>query len=146
MRFYELNAGKIRIDGVPIEELTRENIHDLFCMVLQDTWLFEGSIKENVRYSRTDRSDEDVMNVCKAVGLHHYIETLPQEAVYIDEVTPGIRFALGASNVLDADVWVNEYGRYSSYSLFRMVRNRQNHHNRKTHNRAEKKRHAGGCH
>ncbi len=78
MRFYELNAGKIRIDGVPIEELTRENIHDLFCMVLQDTWLFEGSIKENVRYSKTDRSDEDVMNACKAVGLHHYIETLPQ--------------------------------------------------------------------
>ncbi len=78
MRFYELNAGRIRIDGVPIEELTRENIHDLFCMVLQDTWLFEGTIKENVRYSKTDRSDEEIINACKAVGLHHFIETLPQ--------------------------------------------------------------------
>ena len=77
MRFYELNAGKIRIDGVPIEELTRENIHDIFCMVLQDTWLFEGTIKENVRYSKTDRSDEEIINACKAVGLHHFIETLP---------------------------------------------------------------------
>ncbi|MBQ6441844.1 MAG: ABC transporter ATP-binding protein [Lachnospiraceae bacterium] len=77
MRFYELNAGKIRIDGVPIDELTRENLHDLFCMVLQDTWLFEGTIKENVRYSKTDRSDEEIIRACKAVGLHHFIKTLP---------------------------------------------------------------------
>ena len=77
MRFYELDSGQIRIDGTSTQELTRENIHDLFCMVLQDTWLFEGSIKENIRYSKTDATDEDVIRACKAVGLHRFIETLP---------------------------------------------------------------------
>jgi len=77
MRFYETNSGEIKIDGVPISNLTRENVHSLFCMVLQDTWLFEGSIKENVKYSMKDVSDEDVKNACKAVGLHYFIRTLP---------------------------------------------------------------------
>ena len=78
MRFYEVDSGMIRIDGIPIQKLTRENIHDLFCMVLQDTWLFEGTIRENIKYARTDATDEEVIDACKAVGLHHFIKTLPQ--------------------------------------------------------------------
>ena len=78
MRFYELNGGEILIDGVPINSLTRENIHNLFCMVLQDTWLFEGTIRENIVYSRQGVTDEEVVDACKAVGLHHFIHTLPK--------------------------------------------------------------------
>ena len=78
MRFYDVDAGEIRIDGTSIRQLTRENIHDLFCMVLQDTWLFEGTVKENIIYSKTGATDEDVIRACQAVGLHHFIKTLPQ--------------------------------------------------------------------
>nr|WP_246145618.1 ABC transporter ATP-binding protein [Bacillus rubiinfantis] len=78
MRFYELNSGEITIDGIPINQLTRKNVHELFCMVLQDTWLFEGTIKENIIFSKKDVSDEQVEEACKAVGLHHFIQTLPQ--------------------------------------------------------------------
>lgn len=77
MRFYELNSGKILIDGVPTDQLTRENVHDLFCMVLQDTWLFEGTIRENIVYSKEGVSDEDIARACKAVGIDHFIRTLP---------------------------------------------------------------------
>ncbi len=77
MRFYELDGGEIRIDGMPIHQVTRENLHDQFCMVLQDTWLFEGTIKENIIYSKQGVTDDQVIAACKAVGLHHYIRTLP---------------------------------------------------------------------
>lgn len=77
MRFYELNGGEILLDGVPASELTRKNIHDLFGMVLQDTWLFEGTIRENVVYSKEGVSDEDVARACRAVGIDHFIRTLP---------------------------------------------------------------------
>jgi ATP-binding cassette subfamily B multidrug efflux pump len=77
MRFYEVDSGEIKIDGVPISKLKRQNVHDLFCMVLQDTWLFEGTIKENIIYSKQGVTDEEVKNACKAVGLHHFIRTLP---------------------------------------------------------------------
>ena len=76
MRFNEINGGDILIDDVSIHDLTRENIHDLFCMVLQDTWLFEGSIKENLIYNQDHITDEQVQQACQAVGLHHFIETL----------------------------------------------------------------------
>ena len=78
MRFYELDGGEIRIDGIPTTELTRENIHDLFGMVLQDTWLFEGTIRENVVYGKEGISDQRLKEVCKAVGMHHFIKTLPK--------------------------------------------------------------------
>lgn len=78
MKFYDLNSGIIKIDGVPTTELTRENIHDLFTMVLQDTWLFEGTIKENIIYNSENISDEQIVEVCKTVGLHHFIKTLPK--------------------------------------------------------------------
>lgn len=78
MRFYELNGGDIFIDGISTKEMTRENVHDLFCMVLQDTWLFEGTIRENIVYCKENVSDGDVEKACRAVGIHHFIKTLPQ--------------------------------------------------------------------
>ena len=77
MKFYEINSGDIRIDSISTKQLTRENIHDLFTMVLQDTWLFEGTVKENIIYNRKNVSDDRVIEVCKEVGLHHFIKTLP---------------------------------------------------------------------
>lgn len=77
MRFYEVNSGKIMIDGVDTKSITRENVHDLFCMVLQDTWLFEGTVKENIIYNKKGVTDEEVIKACKAVGIHHFIKTLP---------------------------------------------------------------------
>ena len=78
MRFYEIDSGEILIDDVPISNLTRENIHKLFGMVLQDTWLFEGTIKDNIRYSKLDATDEEIENACKVVGIDHFIRTLPE--------------------------------------------------------------------
>ncbi|MDP1513186.1 ABC transporter ATP-binding protein [Paenibacillus sp. CMAA1739] len=78
MRFYELNGGEIYIDGTPISQLTRENVHKLFCMVLQDTWLFEGTIRENIVFSQKHVTDEQIEAACRAVGLHSFLKTLPQ--------------------------------------------------------------------
>ena len=77
MKFYEINSGDIKIDDVSIHDLTRENIHDLFTMVLQDTWLFEGTIKENIKYNTKNINDEQIKEVCKKIGLDHFIRTLP---------------------------------------------------------------------
>ncbi len=77
MKFYDIDSGDIKIDGISIKELTRENVHDLFTMVLQDTWLFNGTIKENIIYNQKGITDEDVQKVCKAVGIEHFIKTLP---------------------------------------------------------------------
>ncbi len=77
MRFYELDDGEICLDGIPTHQVTRENVHEQFCMVLQDTWLFEGTIKENIIYSKQGVTDQEVIQACKAVGLHHFIRTLP---------------------------------------------------------------------
>ncbi len=77
MKFYDINNGDIKIDGVSIKELTRENIHELFTMVLQDTWLFDGTVKENIIYNRKNVPDKRVEEVCKIVGLDHFIKTLP---------------------------------------------------------------------
>ena len=78
MKFYELNEGQIIIDGTPISELKKSGVHELFCMVLQDTWIFEGSIKDNIKYAKTEATDEEVKKAAKAVGLHHYVKTLPE--------------------------------------------------------------------
>lgn len=77
MKFYDINSGDIKIDGVSTKNLTRENIHELFTMVLQDTWLFSGTVKENIVYNNENISDEKVVEVCKTVGLDHFIRTLP---------------------------------------------------------------------
>ena len=78
MRFYEINSGDIKIDGISTKELTRENIHKLFCMVLQDTWVFNGTIKENIIYNNPNVTLEEVKKACITVGLDHFIKTLPQ--------------------------------------------------------------------
>ncbi len=76
MKFYEINSGNIYIDGISTKELSRKNIHDLFIMVLQDAWVFEGTIKENIRYNKTNITDKQIEDVCKVVGLHHFIKSL----------------------------------------------------------------------
>lgn len=78
MRFFEVNSGSITIDGVPIGALRRENVHDLFSMVLQDTWLFEGTVRENLVYNLKGVTDEDLERVCKACGIAHFVHALPQ--------------------------------------------------------------------
>ena len=77
MKFYDIDDGDILIDGVSTKELTRENIHDLFIMVLQDTWLFDGSIGENIKFNKKNIKEEDIWNACKVVGIDHFIKTLP---------------------------------------------------------------------
>lgn len=77
MRFHEVQGGEIRIDGIPIRDMTREDVHAQFCMVLQDTWLFEGTVRENLIYCTEGVTEERMIEACKAVGLHHFIRTLP---------------------------------------------------------------------
>ena len=77
MRFYEINSGSITIDGVNIDSMTRSQLHDLFGMVLQDTWLFDGTVRENLVYNKKDCGDEEIWRACKACGIDHFIKTLP---------------------------------------------------------------------
>ena len=78
MRFFEINSGVIKIDGVPISEMSRENVHKLFGMVLQDTWLFEGTVRENLVYNMEGITDRQLEEVCRACGLDKFVHTLPQ--------------------------------------------------------------------
>ena len=78
MKFYNINSGDIKIDDISIKDLKRKNVHDLFTMVLQDTWLFDGTIKENIIYNRENVSLDDVKKACKTVGIDHFIKTLPE--------------------------------------------------------------------
>ena len=77
MRFYEIGKGDILIDGVSVKDMTRANVHEQFCMVLQDAWLFEGTIRENIVYGRENVSDERIEEACKAVGIDRHIAALP---------------------------------------------------------------------
>lgn len=85
MRFYELSGGDIIIDGVSIKDMPREEIHDIFGMVLQDTWIFEGSIKENILFSKTGVSEDRLDEICKEAGIYHYVHTLPGGLDYVLE-------------------------------------------------------------
>ena len=78
MRFFEINKGDIKIDGISIKDLKRENVHDLFGMVLQDTWLFEGTVRENLVYNMENITDQQLETVCKACGIDKFIHSLPQ--------------------------------------------------------------------
>ena len=78
MRFYEIDSGDILIDGVSTKSVKREYIHDMFDMILQDTWLFDGTIRENLVYNKENVTDSELDTACEAVGLKHFIETLPQ--------------------------------------------------------------------
>ncbi|MBF0715987.1 ABC transporter ATP-binding protein [Gemelliphila palaticanis] len=77
MRFYDINSGSISIDGIPINKIDRLELRDYFTMVLQDTWLFKGTIMENLRYGRLDATDEEIIEAAKAAHIHHFIKTLP---------------------------------------------------------------------
>lgn len=83
MKFYEINSGDIKIDGQSIRELSRENIHDLFIMVLQDTWLFEGTIRDNIKYNKENVTDEEIMNALEIVGVDHFVRSLPKGLDYV---------------------------------------------------------------
>ena len=78
MRFFEVNSGSIRIDGVPTSELRREDVHKLFGMVLQDTWLFEGTVRENLVYNLPGVTDAQLETVCRACGLDKFVHSLPE--------------------------------------------------------------------
>ena len=83
MKFYDINSGQIIIDGYDTNELTRENVHDLFIMVLQDTWLFEGTIRDNIKFTKEDVSDREIWEALKTVGVHHFVKTLPGGLDYV---------------------------------------------------------------
>ena len=78
MRFFEPTGGSITIDGVDTKDMTRENVHRKFGMVLQDTWLFEGSVRENLLYNNDNVSEETMISACRACGIHSFIKALPQ--------------------------------------------------------------------
>ena len=83
MKFYDINSGDIKIDGESIRELSRENVHDLFIMVLQDTWLFEGTIRDNIKYNKEDVTDEEIMQALEVVGVDHFVKSLPKGLDYV---------------------------------------------------------------
>ena len=86
MKFYNIDQGRITIDGVDTNDMKRETVHDQFSMVLQDTWLFEGTIRDNLIYNQEKISDEQVIAAAKAVGVHHFITTLPKGYdTYLDD-------------------------------------------------------------
>ena len=89
MRFYEISGGSIAIDGVDTKSVPRWNVHDQFSMVLQDTWVFHGTVRENIAYSKPGVTDRQIEDACKAVGLHHYIMSLPNgyDTVLDDKAT-----------------------------------------------------------
>lgn len=92
MKFYKINSGNIKIDGVSINDLTRENIHDLFIMVLQDTWLFSGTIRDNIKYNNENITDEEIWSSLKTVGIDHFVKALPK----------GLDYTLGDNDSISA--------------------------------------------
>jgi ATP-binding cassette subfamily B protein len=78
MRFYDIDAGEIRFDGIPITDATRDSLRRSFTMVLQDTWLFGGSVRDNIAYGRQDATDEEIVEAAKKAKIHHFIMSLPQ--------------------------------------------------------------------
>ncbi len=98
MKFYNIADGDIKIDGVSISELTRENIHDLFIMVLQDTWLFNGTIRENIKYNKDNVTDDEIMKALKTVGVDHFVKSLPGVLNY--EITDNESVSAGQKQLL----------------------------------------------
>ena len=83
MKFYKVNSGDIKIDNISINDLKRENIHDLFIMVLQDTWLFNGTIRDNIKFNKENVTDEEIWDALKVVGVHHFVKSLPGGLDYV---------------------------------------------------------------
>lgn len=98
MKFYNITDGDIKIDGISIKDLSRENIHDLFVMVLQDTWLFNGTIRDNIKYNNAKISDEEIMKACKVVGIDKFINSLPNGLSF--EITDSQSISAGQKQLL----------------------------------------------
>jgi ATP-binding cassette subfamily B protein len=98
MRFYEVDSGDILIDNVSIKDITRQNLHDLFGMVLQDTWMFHGTLRENLVYTQENITDEHLDAVCDAVGLSHWVKTLPEK--YYTELSEQIALSQGQQQLI----------------------------------------------
>ena len=98
MKFYEINSGDIKIDGTSIQDLSRENIHDLFIMVLQDTWLFNGTIRDNIKYNKENITDEQIMKALEVVGVDHFVKSLPGGLDY--EITDNDSISAGEKQLL----------------------------------------------
>lgn len=98
MKFYNINSGDIKIDGISIKELTRENIHRLFVMVLQDTWLFNGTIRDNIKYNQEEVSDEEIWQALETVGVDHFVKTLPNDLDF--EITDNDSVSAGQKQLL----------------------------------------------
>lgn len=98
MRFYEINDGDIKVDGVSTKSMRRGDVHAMFGMVLQDTWLFQGTIKENLRYNNLSATDEQIVEACKQVGVDHFIQTLPEG--YNTMVDDSINLSAGQKQLL----------------------------------------------
>lgn len=98
MKFYNITDGDIKIDGISIKDLSRENIHDLFVMVLQDTWLFNGTIRDNIKYNNAKISDEEIMKACKVVGIAKFINSLPNGLSF--EITDSQSISAGQKQLL----------------------------------------------
>ena len=98
MKFYDITDGDIKIDGISIKDLSRENIHDLFVMVLQDTWLFNGTIRDNIKYNNTNISDEQIMQACKVVGIGKFVNSLPNGLSF--EITDNESISAGQKQLI----------------------------------------------
>ena len=98
MRFYEINSGEIRIDGTPVSEMTREALHDLFAMVLQDTWLFQGTLRENLVYNKKDVPDSVLEKACRACGIWDFVESLPNG--FDTELSENISISAGQKQLI----------------------------------------------
>lgn len=98
MKFYDINSGSIKIDGIDTSNLTRENIHELFIMVLQDTWLFNGTIRDNIKYNKENVTDEEIMESLKVVGIDHFVKSLPGGLDY--EITDNESISAGEKQLL----------------------------------------------
>ena len=109
MKFYPLGGGEIRIDGVPLSQMTREHVHDLFGMVLQDTWLFEGSIRDNLCYGKEGITDEQLDQVTRATGLYHLIHTLPEG--YDTQLSDKLNLSAGQKQLMTIARAMIEIGR-----------------------------------
>ena len=107
MKFYEINNGQILIDGVSTSELTRENVHEMFIMVLQDTWLFEGTIRENIKFNKEDLTDREIWEALRTVGVDHFVKTLPGGLDYVisdnDTISQGQKQLLTIARGMVAD-------------------------------------------
>ena len=130
MKFYDINDGDILIDGTSIKELKRDNIHSLFTMVLQDTWLFNGTVKENIIYNQKNVSNKKVEDVCKVVGVDHFIKTLPNGYDSIisdnDSVSSGQRQLLTIARGMISDspflILDEKYEKYDSELLIEEIK------------------------